>query len=222
VLAPNLYGYGETTAWRRDGDQTLADQANLIVRLVEQFAGSVSLVGHSFGGSVALKAATVLGDRVSHLFLFEPNPLRLLAQNNPSNTYVEAIELRDFVKRHGAKGNWAAVAERFMDYWLGDGAWAETPEKRREAYMSSLHPNYYEWDCLQADDVTIDDIASISARAMLVLSTTAQPPIREIAKLIEEKCPNWSFATVAEGGHMAMATHPHLVNRLVTSFLRGG
>ena len=220
VLAPNLFGYGDTTAWQQDGSQTLADQANLVLRVAEQVPGRIRLVGHSFGGSVALKAAAMLGDRVSHLFLFEPNPFFLLARNGRADAYAEAMELRDFIKSYGAKGDWAAVAKRFVDYWLGDGAWAVTPEQRQLAYMRLLRPNYYEWDCMESDETTIEDIARISASAMLAYSAGARRPIREIARLIEERCPNWSVATVAEGGHMAMLTHPHLVNPLVTKFLR--
>jgi pimeloyl-ACP methyl ester carboxylesterase len=220
VLAPNLFGYGDTTAWQQDGSQTLADQANLVLRVAEQVPGRIRLVGHSFGGSVALKAAAMLGDRVSHLFLFEPNPFYLLAQNGRADAYAEAMELRDFIKSYGAKGDWAAVAQRFVDYWLGDGAWAVTPEQRQLAYMRLLRPNYYEWDCMKSDAIAIENVAQLSAKAMLVYSAGARRPIREIAQLIEERCPNWSVATVAEGGHMAMLTHPHLVNPLVTKFLR--
>jgi len=213
-------GYGETTAWQQDGSQTFADQANLVMRVARQFPGPIRLVGHSFGGAVALKAATMLGDRVSHLFLFEPNPFYLLAQNGRADAYAEAMELRDFIKSYGAKRDWAAVAKRFVDYWLGDGAWAVTPQQRQLAYMRLLHPTYYEWDCMKSEQIAIESIAQICAKAMLVYSAGARRPIREIARLIEERCPNWSVATVAEGGHMAMLTHPHLVNPLVTKFLR--
>ena len=219
VLAPNLFGYGETTAWQQDGSQTLTDQANLVLSVVQQFPGPIRLVGHSFGGAVALKAATMLGDRISHLFLFEPNPFWLLAQNDRAQAYAEAMELRDFLKRRGAEGDSAAVAERFVDYWVGDGAWALTPEPRQLAYVKLLRPNYYEWDCMKSDEIAIENVAQIPAEAMLVYSAGARRPIREIATLIEKSCPKWSIATVAEGGHMAMLTHPHLINPLVAAFL---
>jgi len=220
VLAPNLFGYGETTAWHEGRSQTLADQANIVVSVAQQFPGPIRLVGHSFGGSVALKAATLLGDRVSHLFLFEPNPFFLLAQNGRMDAYAEAMDLRDFIKKYGARGDWFAVAERFVDYWLGDGAWAATPEHRQVAYARLLRPNYFEWDCVASDESTIEDVAGIAARAAIVSSAQARRPIREIAGLIAERCPNWTVSTVSEGGHMAILTHPQLVIPLVTTFLR--
>lgn len=220
IMAVNLFGYGETSAWNDDATQTIADQADLVLSLVRDISGPVRLVGHSFGGSVALKAAAMLGRRASHLFLFEPTLFQLLAQNGRGEAYAEAAALRDFIKAHGKKGDWAAVAERFVDYWIGDGGWAAMPPERRLAYMQLLRPNYYEWDCLETDRTTIEELARIPAKAMIAYTPDARRPSREIAQLFEEKCPDWSVVRTAEGGHMAPLTHPHVVNPLIADFLR--
>ncbi len=220
VLALNLFGYGETSAWNEDATQTIADQAGLVLRLVRDIPGPVRIVGHSFGGSVACKAAAMLGKRASHLFLFEPTLFHLLAQNGHREAYAEAAALRDFVKLHGKDDHWEAVAERFIKYWIGDGGWAATPNDRRLAYMQLLRPNYYEWDCVGSDQTTIEEFDRIPARAMMVYSADARRASREIAQLFEEKCRNWSVVRIAEGGHMAPLTHPEVVNPLIASFLK--
>lgn len=58
------------------------------------------------------------------------------------------------------------------------------------------------------------------AKAMIAYSPDARRPSREIAQLFEEKCPDWSVVRIAEGGHMAPLTHPHVVNPLISGFLR--
>lgn len=220
VLAVNLFGYGETSAWNEDATQTIADQAELVLRLVRDIPGPVRIVGHSFGGSVAGKAAAMLGKRASHLFLFEPTLFHLLAQNGHREAYAEAAALRDFVKRHGKDDHWEAVAERFIEYWIGDDGWATMPADRRLAYMQLLRPNYYEWDCVGSDQTTIEEFDGIPARAMMAYSPGARRASREIAQLFAEKCPNWSVVRIAEGGHMAPLTHPETVNPLIADFLR--
>lgn len=220
VMAVNLFGYGETSAWNPETTQTIADQAGLVLSLVRGIPGPVRIVGHSFGGSVACKAAAMLGRRASHLFLFEPTLFHLLAQNGRQEAYAEARALRDFIKAHGKKDDWAAVAERFVDYWIGDGAWAAMPHERRLAYMQLLRPNYYEWDCLETERTTIEELARIPAKAMIAYTPDARRPSREIAQLFEEKCPDWSVVKTAEGGHMAPLTHPQVVNPLISGFLR--
>lgn len=219
VIALNLFGYGETSAWNGCSKQTIADQAGLVLKLVADIPGPVRLVGHSFGGSVACHAATLLGERVSHLCLFEPTLFHLLAQNDRREAYAEAMALRDFVRLHGAKGHWEAVAERFVDYWLGAGAWAELAAERRLAYMDLLRPNYHEWDTVDSYRTTIEELGRIPARAMMFYSPDARRTSREIAQLFSEKCPDWSVVRIADGGHMAPLTHPDVVNPLICGFL---
>ena len=57
VLAPNLMGYGKTSSWLGDRTLNLSDQVQLIEPLIESSDQKVYLVGHSYGGSVAMKAA---------------------------------------------------------------------------------------------------------------------------------------------------------------------
>ncbi|MEM7023792.1 MAG: alpha/beta fold hydrolase [Pseudomonadota bacterium] len=77
LVAVNLFGYGRTPVWSGQRAQTLQDQAELVLAVLPD-AGPVSLVGHSFGGAVAMKAAEALGPRVDKLILFEPNPFYLM------------------------------------------------------------------------------------------------------------------------------------------------
>ena len=222
VLAVNLFGYGATTAWPGAAPQSLYAQAQLVLALCEALAGPVHLVGHSFGGAVALKAAMLLGPRVGSLALLEPNPFYLLAQGGRTGAYLEARALRDHVKCFGALGDWATVAARFADYWLGDGAWAAMPEQRRTAFVAALPPNYHEWDAVMDERTTIEECRALSSRTLVVSDPATRRPTQEIVALLAQACPRWTFRTVAEGGHMAPLTHPQLVNPLIRQFLDAG
>ena len=218
VLAPNLFGYGETTPWPANTSQSLYAQASLVLALVDQ-AEIVHLVGHSFGGSVALKAALLLGERAKKLVLIEPNPFTLLKQQGRTQAFLESRALRDQVKCFGSLGDWEAVAERFADYWLGDGAWEAMPEKRRSAFAAALPPNFYEWDAVMSEATTLEEWQRIAADTLVLSDPGTRRPIREIVELLARGCPHWSFRAVAEGGHMAALTRPELVNPVVREFL---
>jgi pimeloyl-ACP methyl ester carboxylesterase len=71
VRAVNLFGYGDTPPWPNETSQSLDDQAHLVEVALPADANEVCLVGHSFGGSVAMKVAARLGGRVSRLVLLE-------------------------------------------------------------------------------------------------------------------------------------------------------
>ena len=112
VMAVNLFGYGRTPAWTATRPQTLADQAALIKAVVPDGAQNIALVGHSFGGSVAMRVAADLGKRVSRVVLIEPNPFTVLRDHGRVEAFAEIVRLRDIVKRNGEKGEWAAAAEQ--------------------------------------------------------------------------------------------------------------
>ena len=219
VLAPNLYGYGETTPWREDGTQTLADHANLIEAVCDSVSGPIRLVGHSFGGSVALKVAANLGDRVSHLALFEPNPWCLLQHDGRTEAFAEAMAMHDDAKSLGKQGSWMALAERFAEYFSGDGSWAQMPAERRTAFARLLLPNYYEWDCFYSDATPVETYSKLRAKTLLMHSANTRLALREIAEVFHSACPHWTFVTLPDGGHMAPLTRPDLVNPIVKRFL---
>lgn len=219
VLAPNLYGYGETTPWQEDGTQTLADHVALVETVCDSVSGPIRLVGHSFGGAVALKVAANLGDRVSHLALYEPNPFYLLKLDGRTEAFAEAMAMHDDVKTLGKQGNWTALAERFAEYFSGDGSWAQMPAERRAAFSKLLLPNYYEWDCVQSDATTVEMFAKMRSKTLLIHSADTRLALREIAELFRGACPHWTFVTIPDGGHMAPLTRPDLVNPILKRFL---
>jgi pimeloyl-ACP methyl ester carboxylesterase len=221
VLAINLYGYGATTPWPGKGSQSLTAQAQLVLAMCAELDRPIHLVGHSFGGAVALKSAVLLGPRVGSMVLLEPNPFNLLKQNGRTAAFEEACSLRDDVKRFGVLGDWTKVAQRFADYWLGDGAWQAMSEKRRAAFAECLPPNYHEWDAVMGDETSIEELKALPARTLLVSDPTTRLPIREIVAIFASACPHWRFRAVPASGHMAPLTRPELINPIIREFLDG-
>jgi len=200
VLAFNLFGYGDTTPWPENTVQTFADHADLVLALCSNSKGPVFIVGHSFGGSVALKAALRLGHKVAGLVLLEPNPFYLLSQHKRQAAYEEIKALRDHVKQYGTVSDWHKVAERFADYWISEGTWESMPAKRRSTYLESMPPVFHEWDAAMNETTKIDTWASLKAKTLVVYAAETKRPIREIVELFVDACPHWSFKEVAGGG----------------------
>lgn len=223
VRAVNLRGYGRTPAWPDDGAaQTLSDQARLVVAALPPGDDPVSLVGHSFGGSVAMQASADLGARVARLALLEPNPFYLLDQAGRHGDFAEAAALRDCIKTYGARGEWSVAAERFADYWNGAGSWQAMSDDRRGAFAEALRPNFHEWDAVIAGDTPLDDwAASLPSRTLLVADPATVAPIRGIVDLLISACPWWAVTELPGAGHMAPLTAPGRVNPIVREFLLG-
>jgi len=220
VRAVNLFGYGKTPPWPNEVRQSLDDQARLIEAALPAGADEIYLVGHSFGGSVAMKAAARLKGRVSKLVLLEPNPVYLLVQSGRLDAVAEAMETRNSIKEFGARGEWEKAAEKFADRFGGHGTWQQTPPERRKTFTEALKPNFFEWDAVLGETTPLAEWAQLLPRRTLVVSDpNSLLTVREIVALLRGTCPTWTFREVT-GGHMAPLTRPDLVNPIVTAFLR--
>ena len=112
------------------------------------------------------------------------------------------------------------MAEVFADYWLGDGAWAAMPEKRRITFAQSLPPNFHEWDAVMDEQSTVTDLKALSAKTFVLSDADTRRPIVEIVEILRQACPHWEFHRIPEGGHMAPLTRPDLVNPIVSRLLQ--
>jgi pimeloyl-ACP methyl ester carboxylesterase len=220
-LAVNLYGYGKTPPWPGPQAQSLLDQAKLLDGLLPGDGSPFAIVGHSFGGAVAMKAAARFGGRVRRLVLLEPNPFYLLKAAGRRSGFAEAEALIGCLKAKGGKGGWPAAAAFFADYWTGPGSWAAMPEDRKAKFAAALTPTFHECDAVMDPGETAlgDWAAALPAATTLVSAADTVGAIRDIVGLLQEACPHWRVETLREGGHMAPLTRPDLVNPLIARAL---
>ena len=219
VLAPNLFGYGTTPEWSKNRHQTLIDQADLLADFFEQNE-SISIVGHSFGGSVAMMAAKKYPSKIKKLILVEPNPFYLLEHHSDHDSYQEALNLRDIIKTNAHKETWVQAAEKFADYWNGSGTWKQMDGLRREKFAEALKPNFHEFDCVINETTSLEEWRDILPQNTHILfSEQTVNSIRKIVTIFEETMPNWIFHSYSEGTHMAPLTHPNIVNPIIHKIL---
>ncbi len=211
-----------TPPWPPQTTQSLDDQARLVEAALPAGADQIHLVGHSFGGSVAMKVAARQRRRVAKLVLLEANPFFLLAQAGRTDAFAEAVELRDCIKHFGALGEWQAAAERFADYWTGDGTWRAMSSERRAAFAEALKPNFHEWDAVLNETASLHDWTSqLPPATLLVCDPGTVRPIRELNTLLRMSRPELAYKEVRGAGHMAPLTRPDTINPLIASFLDG-
>jgi pimeloyl-ACP methyl ester carboxylesterase len=78
LFAPEHYGCERTDPWTGGHAFTLADEAARTIELIDESANKVHLVGHSYGGGVALHVALARPTRIASLTLYEPSAFHLL------------------------------------------------------------------------------------------------------------------------------------------------
>jgi len=216
LRALNLFGYGRTPAWPGQRAPTLDDYAELVVSAVPPEAEGVALIGHSFGGAVAMQAARRLGERVSKLVLIEPSIFYLLQLGGRGEAYAEIAS----VARDMAKLPPDQAAERFITFWTGAAGWAATPPERKATHARGVNLVLHEFGAAFAGQTKLEDWGrALPPRTLVVSAAGTTRPSREVVELLSLTGGGWDFARVPEGGHMSPLTHPQLVNPIIAGFL---
>ena len=139
TLAVDLYGSGQSPRWPDPRPLSLADEAALLAPVFAAAGDRFHLVGHSYGGAVALEAARAEPGRVESLVLFEPVLFSLLIAEDPTQPAAREIAaVRDDTVAALERGDPYASGARFVDYWTGAGTWAALPERRREVLATAM------------------------------------------------------------------------------------
>ena len=220
VIAADLYGAGKTVAWPQDRPMRLDDEVALLQSVFRAAGDRFHLIGHSYGGAIALKAALAHQDRLISLVVYEPVLFSVLMANaSQSDAAREIVAVRDDTIRLVDEGDVNASAERFVDYWTGDGAWAAMPEQRRPAIAEAVRAAKPEWHALFHDPTPLETFAEIYVPTLFLTGTSSKASVLAVARLLTQVLPWVRVEDIEGAGHMAPVTHPDRINPLIETFL---
>ena len=212
MVAPDLMGYGSAPEWVRGRPVSLDDEARRLAPLLIAAERGVHLVGHSYGGSVALQMALLWPERVRSLTLFEPVRFALLLADPAQHAVGEAIVAVG--RRIGAiamSGETARAAALFVDYWSGGGAWDLLPPSRQQAIIARIHKVRAEFEALFADKVPAAAYAGLTMPVTLITGSESPLPARRVVDLLAAQVAHAKVVHLSGLGHMGPISHPQAV-----------
>ena len=135
VAAPEHYGAQDTGPWGGEHAFTLDDEAVRSIALIDRCDDDkVHLVGHSYGGGVALNIALARPDRIASMVLYEPSAFHLLRHlgERGAEPYAEITGVARDICQGVVTGDYRGAVAAFVDYWNGPGAWNALRPARSE------------------------------------------------------------------------------------------
>jgi pimeloyl-ACP methyl ester carboxylesterase len=215
----DFHGHGAQPAWSGAAPMRLADEAALVEPLLERLGGA-HLVGHSYGGAVALDLARRRPALVHSVVAFEPVLFALLQRDAGSTRELQTIVgVVDAMREQSSAGRPEAAAQVFIDFWSGAGTWDALPAPRREAITSRTETLRHQFDALFGDLLSAADLAHLSMPLLLLFGTATVPVTRRIVQIVGAALPGARVEALPGMGHMGPLTHPAAFNRRVAAFL---
>lgn len=220
VITPDLIGYGHTPMTAHA--PTMADEIALLLALSRQIDGRFHLIGHSYGGAVALELARALPERIASLALYEPAVFGLLRQSGEQAAWAEIAAI---ARRHillVEKGDLAGAAVGFLDYWIGKGALMAMPLQTRMYIVSRMRKVAEEWRTIfsaQAGGYEAGDYAALTMPILLMRGEASTLAARKAADLLGRRLPAPRRQSLPGLAHMAPLIQPDRINPLLADFL---
>jgi pimeloyl-ACP methyl ester carboxylesterase len=220
VLAADSYGAGKSPPWPSGRTVTLLDEAALLEPVFDRAGRQFSLVGHSYGGAVALVSALTRPERVRAMALYEPTLFALVEQHSPPPNDVDGI--RNTVTASVAalgSGDAAGAARFFIDFWMGEGSFDRMPERNRAAIAEAVR-NVQGWKQALFDEPTPARAFRALEMPVLLLTGSRSPlSSRAVARRLAALLPRVEQVELDGLGHMAPVTHPDVVNARIAHFI---
>ena len=216
MIAMDLPGHGRSEDW--DTARDFAEQARDMAYGL--LSGPMHVIGHSFGGYVALRLALDHPEKVRSLTLIDPiffaaarhaDETRFRDHLRRAQRYMEAL----------AEGDPVSAAREFTADW-GVGLPWESLNPEHAAYISDRMSLIAATEAAVLDDngAVWDRLEQIECPILMTGGSASPPVMHAILDGLQSKQPLAKRVRLEGAGHMAPITHPDKVSALIGSFVR--
>ncbi len=222
VDAPEHYGCNSTGHWTGEHAFSLADEAQRTVDLIDRCAGKVHLVGHSYGGGVALHIALARPDRIASLSLYEPSVFHLLKAFGPAarEAFTEITAITAKTGSGIVSGDYRSAAVAFIDYWGGVGTFASLRPAVQSALVRWIPKSPLDVRALIEEGTPLAAYAALDFPVLVMSGELAPAPTRQIAEMLPGLLADARTAVIEGAGHMGPMTHAEAVAAEIARHIR--
>ena len=216
VIAPDLLGYGENGAWP-DGEpfHFAQDLDYLESRLEGELA---HLVGHSYGGFLALQLALKRPELVRSIATYDPVAFGVLddVEDADARAGLGKVKREWHPDGDGVDEDWLRA---FIEWWNGPGAWDRLPKETQASFRGVGWKVFQEVVTLGADRTDRRTYGSIDKPTLLMGGALSPLTERRVVERLGAALPRATVRFVEGAGHMGPISHAAVVNEAIAQHL---
>ena len=220
VLAPDFLGSGKNPPWPDDVPFGYALDVAAVARVLDPLDGPVHLVGHSYGGLVALTLARTLPHRVRSIAVYDPVAFGVL-HDPPDPEGLADLERAGSqpVFTDETRGGGEEWMQSFVDFWNGPGAWRSLPASSREQFLRVGRKVFREVMSLMSDRTGAAAYTAVTAPTLLLSGERSPVSALRVAEVLLGAIPQARREVIEGAGHMGPLTHSAAVEALIAEHI---
>ena len=215
-VTTSLLGYGRTAERRTSCDTSIAHEAEVMESVIRRTGGRVHLVGHSFGGLVALAVTLRRRVALATLTVIEAPAPELLKATGEEQHYHAFRRMTDRYFADFKGGDEQAVAT-MIDFYGGVGTFASWPPRVRAYAIETTPVNILDWSTAYGFALSPASLAAVAVPTLVLWGSASHPAIQCVNALLGECISDATLKKVNDAAHFMIATHAQDVGRLIAN-----
>ena len=221
TVAINFSGYGDTQAFSGERALQLDDEAEAVFAVLDKSAEPIHIVGHSYGGAVAVRCALMCPQRIKTLTLIEPALYPLLEECGETRLAEEVTRINaEFIERAKLGERELAFKDYYNYYNQSQDAWDGLPERLRGALVSATPTVATGLEAIHDCPTTLDDCRAISLPTLLLRGAQTDDVHAAVTDLLAKEIPRARRIVVDGAQHMLSLSHPEAVATAISDHCR--
>ena len=213
-ITTSLLGYGETAERRTAEDPSIAHEAEALESVIRKAGGNVHLVGHSFGGLVALAVALRKRVPLASLVIVEAPAAEVLREAKEDQHYSGFRRMTDAYFADYEQGNVEAIAA-MIDFYGGAGTFASWPLRVRAYAIETTPVNILDWASAYAFPLSAASLAAVQLPVLVLRGGASHPAVQRANAVLSERLNEAVLTTIDGAAHFMITTHGKEVTRLI-------
>ncbi|MCP8937619.1 alpha/beta hydrolase [Alsobacter sp. SYSU M60028] len=222
LFAPDLTGATPGLAWSGHGPFDLLAEAAEALATIDRHPGCVHLVGHSYGGGVALAIAARRPEKVASLSLYEPSAFHVLRTGDARarRAWREIAAVASATVRGVATGDYEGAADRFVTYWAGPGAWSRMKPAARDATRAAVPSFALHFHALTSEPTPLAAYGAFGFPVLVMRGDRSPLAARTTADILADAMPRAARVVLEGWDHLAPLTASEELAAMLARFIR--